>query len=126
MSQSTTFVPRALLDPPGGVLMWIVVAIELFAFAMVFVLIASLRLGDPAAFRVEQAALDPALGLKLTLLLVTSGWFAAEAVQAFRASRIEHARRWYLAAVITGVGSPVITAHCRGGGGGQRVSGSRR
>lgn len=94
---------RSLLDPPGGVLMWLVVALELLVFAMVFVLIAGLRASDPEAFRVQQAELDPALGLTLTLTLVTSGWFAAEAVHAFRASRIDRARRWYAAAVVAGI-----------------------
>jgi len=95
---------RSLLDPPGGVLMWLVVALELAVFAMVFGIIAWLRASDPAAFRAEQAALDPTFGLLLTFMLVSSGWFAAEAVHAFRADRIDRARRWYFAAVAAGVG----------------------
>ena len=95
---------RSLFDPPGGVLMWLIVALELLVFAMVFGLIAWLRTSDPEAFRAEQLALDPTFGLILTVTLVTSGWFAAEAVHAFRANRIDRARRWYAAAVAAGVG----------------------
>ena len=41
--------PRALLNPPGGVLMWIVVALELAAFGVVFVFVA-LRAMQPGHF----------------------------------------------------------------------------
>ncbi|MDQ3033183.1 MAG: cytochrome c oxidase subunit 3 [Myxococcota bacterium] len=94
---------RPLLEPPGGMLMWIVVALELAVFSMVFALIAVLRVGDPGRFAAEQRALDPTLGLTMTFALLTSGWFAAEGVHAFRASRYDRARAWYAAAAVTGV-----------------------
>jgi len=94
---------RPLFDPPGGVLMWIVVALELAAFGVLFALIAWMRLGDPEAFRAGQAALDPVVGVGLTLALVTSGWLLAEAVAAYRAQRFERCRRYYLAAILVGL-----------------------
>ena len=94
---------RPLLEPPGGSLMWIVVSLELLTFSIVFVLIALLRVGQPALFTQGQGALEPMQGLALTLTLVTSGWFAAEAVHACRAKRFGRARVFYGAAIAGGL-----------------------
>lgn len=94
--------PRELLSPPGGLLLWIVVALELLAFSLIFALIAGLRSADPEAFARAQGALDVRLGLGLTVALVTSGWLAAEGVHAFREGRVATARTAYLASVAAG------------------------
>lgn len=94
---------RPLLEPPGGALMWIIVSLELVTFCIVFVLLALLRAGQPVLFRQGQGALDPMQGLVLTLTLVTSGWFAAEAVHACRAQRFSRARAYYGAAIAGGL-----------------------
>lgn len=97
-----------LLSPPGGLLMWIVVALELFAFAMVFGVIAHLRATQPAVFIEGQRALSPMHGVALTVVLVTSGWLAAEAVSAVRGGRLTAARRYYAGAVASGLAFVVI------------------
>lgn len=84
--------------------MWIVVVLELVVFAIVFFLIASLRITEPEIFRAGQRALDPTHGLALTLALVTSGWLTAEAVHAYRERRAERARLYYAAAIFAGLG----------------------
>ena len=95
---------RELFDPPGGVLMWLVLSLELFAFSMLFVGVAYLRSSQPAVFHAGQSALDPRMGLLLTLTLLTSGWLTAEGVHAFRESRFERARRYYAGASLMGLG----------------------
>jgi nitric oxide reductase NorE protein len=76
--------PRALSDPPGGILLWIIVVLELLAFTMVFGVIAYLRIEAPEAFAEGQAGLDGGMGLVLTLSLLTSGWLVAEGVHLYR------------------------------------------
>jgi len=107
-TESSPVARRALLDPPGGTLMWIVVALELGAFGIAFVFIALLRRSEPALFAAGQAALNPWMGLGLTAALVTSGWLAAEAVHACRARAFVRARRFYGAAIATGLGFVVL------------------
>ena len=102
--------PRPLLDPPGGLLLWIVVALELLAFAVIFVAVAHLRRTQGAVFRAGQAALDARGGVALTVVLVTSGWLAAEGVHAFRASRFERARAYHAGAVGAGVAFVLLKA----------------
>ncbi len=104
-----TSVP-SLLEPPGGILMWLVVVLELFAFAMVFFVIANLRAEQPDVFREGQRALSPLVGAVATMLLVTSGWCAAEAVHAVRTELVPRARRFYLGAFVAGLGFAVLKA----------------
>lgn len=87
--------PRGLGDPPGGVLPWLVVALELLTFAIVLVLVAVQRKANPIAFATEQRALHAEVGLAFTLLLVTSGALAAQGVHCFRGGRTAQTRRWF-------------------------------
>ncbi len=94
---------RAIDDPPGGILFWMLVGIELLTFAMLFGLVAQLRATDAAAFAAGQAALSLPVGLAMTVVLVTSGAVAAQAVHHFRNNDRAAARRWFLAAAGAGV-----------------------
>lgn len=88
--------------------MWIIVALELFAFAMVFFVIAHARAVQPAMFREGQQALSTVRGVAATMLLVTSGYFAAEAVEAVRHRSFPRARGFYAGAIATGLGFVVL------------------
>lgn len=101
---TTTSTTRALDAPPGGVLMWLIVALELVTFAIAFVMIGAFRASEPAAFAAGQAALSPTMGLSLTLLLVTSGALAAEAVHVARDGRFARAQGFFFAAIALGLG----------------------
>lgn len=94
---------RALTDPPGGVLLWLIVTLELITFAMVFGLIAHQRTSNPDVFAQGQSALSLPLGLALTLLLVTSGALAARAVHHHREQRADRARLHFLGAAALGL-----------------------
>lgn len=107
----TASATRELFDPPGGVLMWLIISLELLAFSMIFVGIAYLRSAQPAVFRAGQAALDTRMGLLLTLTLVTSGWLTAEGVHAFREARFERSRRFYAGATLMGLAFVGLKIH---------------
>lgn len=99
---------RSLLEPPGGLLMWIVVTLELLTFSMVFVVVAQFRIGDAELFAAGQRHLDVRLGLAQTIALLTSGWLVAEAVIATRRDAITRARRYYAAGIVAGLGFVVL------------------
>jgi nitric oxide reductase NorE protein len=82
--------------------MWLIVGLELLTFSLVFVMVAAFRRGAPALFHAQRAALSPAFGLALTVLLVTSGLFAALAVEAVRARRVARARGFLVATLVAG------------------------
>lgn len=96
--------PRALTDPPGGVLMWIVFGLELITFSIIFVMLGSFRSGASSVFEAGQRALDPTFGLALTVTLLTSGWLVAEGVHAYRKDRVDRARRYYAGGIAIGLG----------------------
>lgn len=100
-----------LSEPPGGVLMWLIVGLELLTFGIVYVMLALLRTGSPALFRAGQDALSPVLGVGFTVLLVTSGFFAAEAVHATRGSHFVRARWLFGAAIASGLAFVTLKVH---------------
>jgi nitric oxide reductase NorE protein len=102
---------RPLSDPPGGVLLWIVVTLELVTFGMVFFLLAMFRANSPEVFQEGQRLLDPRFGLVLTLTLLTSGWLVAEAVHAYRGEQLVRARRFYAAGIAVGLGFVVLKVY---------------
>lgn len=94
---------RALLEPPGGILMWIVVTLELVTFGIILLIVTRFRASEPSVFAAGQRLLDPSFGLGLTLLLLTSGWLVAEAVHSVRLDRLTRARWFYAAGIGMGL-----------------------
>ncbi len=109
MNNTATDLPQggwgALSSLPGNPLMWILIISELLVFGAFFLGFGVARVLQPELFRAGQAMLDIRLGGLNTLLLVTSGWFAARAV---RAGPGGASRRWIAAAMVLGAGFLVV------------------
>lgn len=88
----------ALSNLPGNPIMWVLIISELLVFGAFFLGFGAARILDVEMFRAGQAMLDLRLGGLNTLILVTSGWLAAKAVQAGHAGQGAVSRRWLLAA----------------------------
>jgi len=67
--------------------MWFFILAELTVFAILILAFAVTQVLDPDLFRASRAELDGYIGLALTLSLLTSGLFAAVAVEQVRAAR---------------------------------------
>jgi len=100
----------ALSTLPGNPLMWVLIISELLVFGAFFLGFGVARMLQPELFRAGQAMLDVRLGGLNTLILVTSGWLAAEAVRARLAGRVGASRRWQAGAMALGVGFLVVKA----------------
>lgn len=87
---------------PGNPLMWVLILSEMVVFAAFFGLFAWMRVMEPALFDASQQLLDPLFGGANTLVLVTSGLFAALAFNAIAAGRRRDTRRWLAAAAALG------------------------
>lgn len=80
---------------PGNPLMWVLIVSELLVFGAFLWGFAAARLLHPETFAAGRAVLDQGLGGLNTIILVSSGWCAAQAVQAERNGAAAAAiRRW--------------------------------
>lgn len=102
-------VPAGLpLEPPGGVLVWIIVVIELITFAAGIGVFLFQKAKFPGEFATGAAGLNQPLAFANTLLLLTGGWCMATAIAAIRNSSAAHGGRWMDAAMLTGLGFLVL------------------
>ncbi len=69
-------------DLPGHPMMWVLILCEVITFGLLFLVFVAARILHPQVFAAGQALRDPTLGGANTLVLVTSGWLAALAVEA--------------------------------------------
>ena len=72
--------------PPGGILLWIIIFLELFTFGMALVAMVMYSKDEPEVFHSSRLLLNTTFGLTNTIFLLTSGYFMAKSVQSFKAS----------------------------------------
>ncbi|MCQ4245422.1 cytochrome-c oxidase [Stutzerimonas decontaminans] len=84
---------------PGDLAMWFFILAELTVFAILILAFAATQMLNPQLFSESRAALDSSIGLALTLSLLTSGLFAALAVEQVREARSGRATLLLLAAL---------------------------
>jgi len=70
--------------PPGDFAVWIIIYIELVTFAMLFTGYVFSRRGDVELFNQSQLMLNQTSGFINTMILITSSYFVAKAVQCVR------------------------------------------
>ncbi len=74
---------KSLENPPGSILIWLFVFVELIAFGLGFLALAYFRGHSPQIFNQEQQVLESNQGLILTFLLLISGALLAESVHSY-------------------------------------------
>lgn len=90
--------------PPGGILIWIIILIEVITFSAGIIAFAWQDRLSVELFDTSQAALHVPLGLVNTLLLLTSGFFVAEAVRHLKTGKSAKSQQWMWIAMIFGLG----------------------
>lgn len=98
----------ALDDLPGDLMMWVLIISELLVFGAGLVAFLAVRIGDPAGFAEAQAHLHRTGAGVNTVILVTSGWLAAQAVAAAEAGERPRTRLLLAAAMALGAAFLVI------------------
>ena len=88
---------------PGNPLMWILIASELVAFGIMFIVFAAVRLSSPEVFSQAQDHLDRFAGALNTMVLLSSGLFAALAQRSRLDGNIRRSRLWLSAAGALGL-----------------------
>ncbi len=82
---------KNIYDPPGGILIWIIIFLELITFGMALVAFVYDGTKNYEVFHQSKLQLNTTLGLVNTVFLLTSGYFMAKAVHEFEAKNISKA-----------------------------------
>ena len=93
---------KDLYYPPGGILMWIIIFLELITFGMALVAFAFYGSEQPELFHQSRLQLNSTYGIINTLFLLTSGLFMAAAVNEFKGNNIQKSSLYFKLAMIGG------------------------
>jgi nitric oxide reductase NorE protein len=95
---------------PGVEGVWVFVLADMMVFALLFGSFMLSRRQHPAVFEASRHCLNPNFGGVNTLILLTSSWFAALALDAVRKSRFALAQRLIAGAFLCGLAFMVSKA----------------
>lgn len=93
---------RHILYPPGGLLIWSLVLMELFTFGVALIAFVISSKQAPEVFHQSRLQLNPIFGTINTILLLTSGYFMAVSVSAFKDENSQKTRRFLVMAMLGG------------------------
>ena len=90
-----TISEKNIFYPPGGILMWIIIFLELFTFGMALVAMVLYSKDEPIIFHNSRLLLNTTFGTINTIFLITSGFFMAQSVKKLKEKDTRKAL-WYL------------------------------
>jgi nitric oxide reductase NorE protein len=88
---------------PGVDGVWVAIGADSVIFAILFGNFMQARLQDPAVFEASRHTLNMNLGGIDTLILLTSSWSVALAIQALKRDLVDRVPRYLLGGVLTGI-----------------------
>ena len=88
--------------PPGGILMWIIIFLELITFGMALVAFVYYGAQEPELFHQSKLQLNPTIGAVNTVFLLTSGLFIANAVHFYKQGNIQKTNLFFKLAMLGG------------------------
>ena len=109
--QDSNTTPNSLerFEPPGGILIWIIVFLELVTFGAGFVVLVMQGREHAEVFKAGRALLNQPVALANTLILLTGGWCMACGITALRrGDGAKIASKWICGAIVTGIAFLVL------------------
>lgn len=95
--------PKNIFYPPGGILMWIIIFLELFTFGMALVAMAVYSNEEPTVFHNSRLQLNATYGMINTIFLLSSGLFMALSVLYFKSEHLKNAKLFLNLTILGGV-----------------------
>jgi nitric oxide reductase NorE protein len=89
--------------PPGGILLWILISIELLTFGIALIVLVFLSKENPALFHESRLQLNATFGATNTVFLLTSGFFMATTVHLFKKGNFDKASLYLNLTMLGGV-----------------------
>jgi len=101
--EATTVDNKNIYYPPGGILIWMIIALEFLTFSIALLVFLYQRNGDLALFNNSQMLLNKGLGTANTIALITSGFFMATAMQLLRTGNQKKSLQYILLTIAFGL-----------------------
>lgn len=95
---------KSFFYPPGGILIWIVIYLELLTFGLAMAGLAYYGSIDRANYHADSLLLNRFIASVNTILLLSGGYFAVRAVHAFKQKNMEQSAKLLNWTMLTGVG----------------------
>lgn len=89
--------------PPGGLLIWIVIFLELITFSMALIFLAFFSKENPELFHTSRLQLNATYGAINTMLLLTSGFFMATSMHQLKKPNFDKASFYMKLTMLGGV-----------------------
>ena len=94
---------KSIYYPPGGILMWIIIFLELFTFGMALVAMVFYGKQEPAIFHESRMLLNSTYGTINTVILLTSGFFMVVSLHELKANNKKKSKRYLLLTMLFGL-----------------------
>lgn len=85
--------PSHIFYPPGGLLVWALVVMELLTFGVALIAFMMSSGHEPEAFHASRELLNPTIGFANTIILLSSGYLMALSVNRFKEGNFQAAGR---------------------------------
>ena len=95
---------KSIFYPPGGILIWIIIYLELITFGAAMVTLGYYGVTERAQFHSDSQSLNKTIAAVNTVFLLTSGYLVAKAVHYFKSKAIEKSAQQFLWAMLFGLG----------------------
>ncbi len=95
---------KSFFYPPGGILIWIIIYLELLTFGMAMAGLAYYGSQEREAFHRDSLLLSRPIAAINTIFLLTGGYLAARAVQLYKLQQWEKTANFLLWAIFSGLG----------------------
>lgn len=94
---------KNLYYPPGGILIWIIIFLELITFGIALIAMVFYAKQDPILFHESRLELNITFGAVNTVFLLTSGFFMANSVHELKQKNNSKARMYLLVTMLFGM-----------------------
>lgn len=95
---------KSIAYPPGGLLIWIIIYLELITFGMALAALAYYGAAERSLFHHDSQQLNKGIATANTILLLSSGFLVAKGVQMYKTGRNDDTARFFLWAILAGLG----------------------
>ena len=89
--------------PPGGILLWILILLEILTFGIALIVLVVFSREDPALYHRSKEILNVNFGATNTVFLLTSGFFMASSIHRFHRGDLPKAARFLRLAALGGL-----------------------